>query len=75
MLMVSTSKSLTSTDLPSFLNRFKPEEIDWSSSNATIVIEATGLFTTIEKAKVLECAFSIGSYGWWGKKGDHHRTV
>jgi hypothetical protein len=32
--------------------RLKPEEIPWGSSGAEYVIEATGVFTTIDKAKV-----------------------
>jgi glyceraldehyde 3-phosphate dehydrogenase len=29
-----------------------PANIDWSSLNATVVVESTGLFTSVEKAKV-----------------------
>ncbi|KAK9762915.1 hypothetical protein K7432_010877 [Basidiobolus ranarum] len=36
----------------SVFNSFKPEEIQWGAAGADYVVESTGVFTTIDKAKL-----------------------
>ncbi len=47
--------------LVSVIYRMKPSSIPWGANGAEYVVESTGVFTTIEKAKVSnELFYSVG---------------
>lgn len=52
VLMEWKSKSLTSICNYFLIDREKPENIRWEQLDVDIVIEATGVFTSMSKAKV-----------------------
>ena len=52
----------------SVFNEKDPAKIPWKASNATYVVESTGIFTTIDRAKVQRTTHARSGYG--GGKGE-----